>query len=490
MRRGPSSRSRPLTAMLDTLCTSFPLPPPSIPLAILSPMSFRSGSASFARFRVTGPVPQVLDDELLQGLAEHVVRPSEIGAPPPLQAGWCAGQHVFDNTFDVENILFGSTLVFGMRMDTNRVPAELRKAYKLMAEQAQRAVSATGLINRAERQVAREEAEERCRRELSEGRFRTSRLIPIAWDLQRRLVLAPAFADAAVTAMCDLFTSTTNGQLEPRTAGAIALEWLGARGRVRDYEDAVPTPYTEPPPGAEEDGATPLVPWSHAGPEPKDFLGNEFLLWLWWMIDTDGGEFDVDGRRVAVVIDRVLDTACAWDVTGTQALRADGPSRLAEAGRAIASGKWPRRAGLVVATDDAQWTLILQGDRFQVSGAKLPKPEELASAPPREQVEFRMASILDLEEVMVGLYEGFLDVRFGSKWSGTRSAIQRWIHRAAGPVKVGPMDVMVEQKRVAPEVAPAVEPIESTPEAAAESAPDVAPRADVEVAAREEAAAV
>ena len=34
------------------------------------------------------------------------------------------------------------------------------------------------------------------------------------------------------------------------------------------------------------DSQWPDYPWVVKGSEPRDFLGNEFLLWLWWRWDS------------------------------------------------------------------------------------------------------------------------------------------------------------------------------------------------------------
>ena len=66
------------------------------------------------------------------------------------------------------------------------------------------------------------------------------------------------------------------------TAGSLALRLLEPHGRRRDYEDLRPTRFVT---GPEGESQFPEYPWVAKGPEPKDFLGNEFLLWLWHEAD-------------------------------------------------------------------------------------------------------------------------------------------------------------------------------------------------------------
>ena len=64
---------------------------------------------------------------------------------------------------------------------------------------------------------------------------------------------------------------------------------------------------------------------------------------------------------------------CAWERTGKQTLRGENPTRLPEAADALATGKWVRKAGLILADAEHQWELTLQGDTMTVGAAALPE---------------------------------------------------------------------------------------------------------------------
>ncbi|MBT8484370.1 MAG: hypothetical protein KJO43_02250 [Phycisphaerae bacterium] len=395
-------------------------------------MPFRQGVIAYARFRVHDG-PRVVDSALLDALEEHALRPASVGTPPELQAGWTAGRHVYDTTYDAETIVFGERLLFGLRLDTNRVPASIRQAYVAMAQETLRGRQ-NGNGGGAGRRAAQEEAQERCREELAAGRHLRSRMLPALWDVSRHLVFVPAFSDATVNALAELFAVTFDARLEPLSAGALARERLETSGLRRDYEDLGPTPFTGAPPAA-AGGDVPAVPWSHMGPEPKDFLGNEFLIWLWSQTEIGSATISTGEGEVAIAIDRTLDMECAWDVTGKQMLRANGPARLPEAVASLRTGKWPRKLGLVMAAGGEQWELSFQGDRFAVSGAKLPKPEE-TPASEREAVEGRLNTLDTLDRALVALFHQFLAERTGEGWPSERDTLRRWIRGGRTLAKV------------------------------------------------------
>ena len=75
--------------------------------------------------------------------------------------------------------------------------------------------------------------------------------------------------------MAEIFERTFKCELQPLTAGSQAARLLVEGGKRREYEDFRPTRFVA---GPEGEGQYPEYPWVAKGPEPKDFLGNEFLV--------------------------------------------------------------------------------------------------------------------------------------------------------------------------------------------------------------------
>ena len=73
--------------------------------------------------------------------------------------------------------------------------------------------------------------------------------------------------------------------------------------------------------------------------DPLEFLGEEFLTWLWFCIETRGGDFDLPGdRAVGVSFDDFLAFAPRDDDETEHTLKKGTPSRSAEASTALRSG--------------------------------------------------------------------------------------------------------------------------------------------------------
>lgn len=393
-------------------------------------MGFASGSVSFRRFAVVGGKhPKEVGQEVLDRLAGHVLQAGEYGVPEEVEYGWCGGRHVFDGKFTFEHNVFADAVHLALRIDTNRVPGVLKKAYEIIEEEAVRAKNPSGHISKQQKKDVKEVVRRKVEEELKSGRFRRSKLVPLLWDFETREVYAAA-TGSAQEKLLELFERTFDLQLEPLSAGGLALRHLEKAGRRREYEDARPTRFAQ---GPEGEGQQAEYPWTAKGPQPKDFLGNEFLLWLWHAVETGPGVIKTpDAGEVGVVLDRSLELDCCYGMTGKDSLKADGPTRMPEARDALRSGKVPRRAGLILETGGKTYDLSLGAEQLSVGGAKLPDVEEAEDA--RALFEERIGMLRELRKALDGLFHAFLKVRASSSWEGQSHAIRKWIVQ---PVKAG-----------------------------------------------------
>jgi len=393
-------------------------------------MSFHRGRVTWCKYFLSGDGPKTVDDTLLAILADHGFRETEVGAPDEVEAGFVTGDHLFDAQFTYEKCGFGpgsNLVLFAMRIDTHKVPPEVKHAYRKQNELAAASQNPSGFASKAQKRDARDAAERQLHDDLAAGKFRNSRMVALLWDLSARVIYCGSSAQTAQEQLARLMRDGFGLELQYASAGISAAHHLRSVGRGRDYEDLQPTPFTPPPPeiGDVENATFPVVPWVAKSVDLKDFLGNEFLLWLWWKTEENEGEIPVAGNNCFVVIDKTLDMDCAWDALGKMSLRGNGPARFAEAGEALATGKWPRKIGLVLSDGEFQWELTLQGDRMAVSGVKLPSIDAVNSD--RELIEARLLHVQTLARLLDGLYAAFLADRTGAPWPTMRTTVRQWI---------------------------------------------------------------
>jgi hypothetical protein len=389
-------------------------------------MPFSSGTLSFRRFAVVGKTPKSIDQDLLDALKEHAIRPREIGVPEEIEYGWCGARHILDSVFSFENTVFADGLHFALRIDTNKVPAEVKSAYRILEEESLSASNASGFLSRAQKREAKQSMGRKIDDELRSGKYRRSKLYPVLWDIEQGVLYCNISAPGAEK-LLELFDRTFDLRLEQLSSGALALRKLEKSGKRREYEDAKPTRFA---PGPEGDSQQPDYPWVMKGDQSKDFFGNEFLLWLWHASESAGDIATAVGA-VNVVLERTLDLDCAYGATGRDTFRAAGVTRMPEAIAGLRTGKVPRRAGVTMHACGMQVTFALSAEHLAISGLVLPNVEEADSE--RVLFEERIAMLRTFSSAIDALYGAFLEVRASSKWTGVKNGLRKWIQANSAP---------------------------------------------------------
>jgi len=160
------------------------------------------------------------------------------------------------------------------------------------------------------------------------------------------------------------------------------------------------------------------------------FLGEEFLTWLWFRTETEGGDFEIGSRAIAVLLDDYLAFAPRESDETEQTLRKGTPSRTAEARAALRNGHRVRRAKFVIAEGSQEWTVTIDGPTMNLLSVKVPDDDEEASDP-RERSTERIRAFLDIHEIVGLLYKTFLQQRLRTEYLQTSAERQaQWMAEA------------------------------------------------------------
>ncbi|MFQ5458636.1 MAG: hypothetical protein ACE5FC_09340 [Myxococcota bacterium] len=390
-------------------------------------MAFLAGSVSFSRFRVSGGSPKRLDENLLEKFREHRIGGERVMRSDREETGWIGGRHLLDCEFDIEKNVLLDCLHFGMRIDASRIPPDLLRAYVQMEIDSLDHAAGNGARAAQRRRRARQAADRRAEREIKEGRFRRLRQFPMLFDTRNDVLYAGATSPAVHERLHPLFKKTFGKRLEPMTAGQRACAWAEDNGLARRLENHEPARFVPHPSG----NGHPPVYWTANDPASRDELGNEFLLWLWHHLAERTDTIRLaDETDAAVVIVRQLVLECPWAETGKETIVCDGPTQLPESRQAIRTGKLPRRAGLIVSRQGAQYEFTLQAESLGISAATLPKIEANGNGHARARMEERIEQIRHLAQTIDLLYAAFLKRRLSSAWPNDVEHIKNWIRTA------------------------------------------------------------
>lgn len=382
-------------------------------------MGLLSGRVTFLRFHVSGRPPKTFGDEHLARLAEFRAGRQKIASADGVEVGWSAGEHVLDTDFDLAKNVISDALHFELRVDSQKPPSDLMRAYTAVELKALSKTNPSGFASARQKREAKEIARERLEQEAKDGRYTKRKCVPVMWDAKSREVLFGATSLTHVERLASLFHQTFGVNLEAVTAGGRAYQLAELHERTRSVDDSSPSAFVP--------GVTPEdVAWI-ADESSRDFLGNEFLLWLWYNSEGDSDTVTVaDDSEVTYMIARSLTLECPRGQTGHETITHEGPTRLPEAKRAIQSGKLPRKLGLTLVRHGEQYELAVHAETLAVGSAKLPMPpEDVGDA--RARLDHRVGQIRDLVETLDLLYDAFGQKRFGKEWPDTLVRMQKWL---------------------------------------------------------------
>lgn len=384
-------------------------------------MGFFTGRVSFLRFKVAGPNPRHFTDEHLSRLESHAAGRQRLPSADGVEVGWTAGDHVLDTEFGLAKNIISDALHFELRIDTDRLPSDLLRAYYAVELKALAAENPSGMPSARQKRDAKESARDRLEAEAKDGRFKRRKLVPILWDAKSNELLFGATALTNVERLASLFQVTFGQTLEAITAGRQAYRLAELHQRTRTVDDSSPSAFVP--------GITPSdVAWI-ADETSRDFLGNEFLLWLWFQTENESDTLTLaDDSEAAVMPARTLTLECPRGQTGHETISHEGPTRLPEARRAIQSGKLPRKAGLTVVRHDQQYEFTLHAETLAVGSGKMPNlPDDVKDA--RARLDERADQIRAFVETLDLIYDAFTRQRFGPGWKETLPKMQRWLAR-------------------------------------------------------------
>ncbi len=391
-------------------------------------MGFLSGRVTFTRYRVGGDSPLPFGDEILQIIEPHLIghhASAETG--DGVTVGWAGGDHVLDLSIHLGKNVLDDALHLAIRIDADKIPGSLLRAYTQMEIAARAQMNPSGFATKAQREEAKEAAKARAAAEAADGRFRRHNHYPILWDGQTQTLLAGTTSASVLERLQILFRETFDRTLEPITAGSLArtlpLASPGNPGGDSSILSMTPIALR----AAEE---APGVAWTGDDPTSLDYLGNEFLVWIWHALQNDGESIQLsDGSSATVMLAKTLTLDCPRGETGRDQLTDDAPTRLPEAFRALQAGKLPRKAGMILVRHGAQYELTLQAETLAITGAALPKPDDDGLSKQDQKIA-RIEALRHLNESLDLLFQAFLLRRTGQGWNDELGRIRRWLQAA------------------------------------------------------------
>jgi len=158
-------------------------------------------------------------------------------------------------------------------------------------------------------------------------------------------------------------------------------------------------------------------------PGGVEYLGPEFLTWLWWRADVEPRFAHEDGTEVFVHFDEHLEFRGERAAARRAVLRSGMPGASMEARAALRSGKNLVAARLLLARGEDEMRFTLRAETLEVSGLKLPSPEG-------DTRRDRLLACLDAQEQFLQdldlCFATFLRKRCAAEWEGELEQMRAW----------------------------------------------------------------
>ena len=343
-----------------------------------------------------------MPENIAELLSAHAMPSFEYIKDAPV-FGWVSGRHLLERRIDEDTAFHSGHLRVALLKAERKVPGALLKAEIRQAELVRLQAEGRAFLSRHDRQEIRESI--------------LARLLPQMPPQLKAVQIAHTkgspwlFTDALPTANADELVihfrhavDFAPEPVEPATAARI-------RRRV-DVRDWMPASFTD---AVREEGV-------------DNTPGHDFLTWLWFRSETDGQvKLPNDGGKVALVIEGPL-TFINTTTGGAQesVLRKGNPPASSEAKAALIAGKKLAVATINLALNDEVWKTTLVAETLVSRGLKLPDPKE--DLDPSGGFQYRMLKIQEYTDILLGLYDAFVDLRMEkNKWSAEIKKMRQWV---------------------------------------------------------------
>jgi len=183
----------------------------------------------------------------------------------------------------------------------------------------------------------------------------------------------------------------------------------------------------------------------------KTFLGAEYLIWLWYRIETGAESLindckgsDVTSHINDIWIDDKIVFESSSGASRSSTLRGGLPSKSTEAQVCLAAGKRIRELKLGINIDPfGDFVATVRSDNLAPSGIRLPKPqvqttpEESADSPITESAIERVELLQHFFKVSESIVTTFIADRLSDEWDQTIAPrIKAWKEDRASQLEV------------------------------------------------------
>jgi hypothetical protein len=163
------------------------------------------------------------------------------------------------------------------------------------------------------------------------------------------------------------------------------------------------------------------------------FVGNEFLTWLWFVIDNAPDTLEkIDATMQALEVGNRIVLKNQTD-NGEETISIKGDTAGLEEGLlALSKGAMVTEINLIYKTDEHQWQFSLKGESLGFTGLKTPETGNIETQDDIEGMVLEKVYLLEKATGLLdNLFNHFIQLRVSNAWiNETQVALRTWIAKA------------------------------------------------------------
>jgi recombination associated protein RdgC len=164
----------------------------------------------------------------------------------------------------------------------------------------------------------------------------------------------------------------------------------------------------------------------------REFLGREFLTWVWFKSETQAGCFAPEGVKP---FELWLDDRVTLESEGEEKVQqviCQGPdSNLTEARHALMEGKKVTRARMKMFQGEEEWVFTLDAAWLNFRSLKTPKVMADVQEDPQGLFFERLLLIQKVVDSLEALFMEFVRLRISQEWNAEElPAFRNWIKKS------------------------------------------------------------
>jgi recombination associated protein RdgC len=160
-----------------------------------------------------------------------------------------------------------------------------------------------------------------------------------------------------------------------------------------------------------------------------EFLGREFLVWLWFRSEIQDGVFELgEPGEVELWLEGKMTLESDGDEHGEKVVCSGPASRMKEARFALTKNKKLTQATVRMLKGDDEWCLVLDSTWLNISSLKTPRVMQDVREDPDGLFYERMFLIEQPFSVVDALFSQFIEKRLSPEWNVTEfPELKEWI---------------------------------------------------------------